>query len=156
MRKSNRGHKSAADGIASALVHILDALADGVCVIDAQNDIEYANPALEKQFGPIGGRKCHQYLHRSASVCPDCAYPQVLAGKCVRTQPRLGDGRVYEVFSVALPKAGGTVSLLEVLHQATPERQAQNALTESEKNLRSLSFELLSAQETERRRISKE
>lgn len=139
------------------LEQMLDATVDGICLINRRNEIQYVNPALEKQFGVVDGRKCFQYLHNSNAACPSCRSEEVFAGKCVRSEEYIAAvDRTYHIFGAPLRNADGTLSMLEILHDATEYKKAQEALIESEKKLRALSFELLAAQETERRRISKE
>jgi signal transduction histidine kinase len=139
----------------AGLTHVFDTLVEGICIIDAQYEIEYVNPALERQFGPVEGRKCYQYLRRAETSCADCDTSQSLPGRCTRMQPLLRDGRTYEVFMAAVQHAGGTASLLEIYRDTLPQQLAQK-VNESEQTLRALSFSILSAQEMERRRISKE
>ncbi|NUN61159.1 MAG: PAS domain-containing protein, partial [Burkholderiaceae bacterium] len=59
------------------LLGILDVLPDGVYIVSQAFDIEYLNPALEREFGPIQGRKCYEYFHGRSSRCDWCKNQEV-------------------------------------------------------------------------------
>ena len=64
---------------------ILDSMSDGVHIVNQQCDMVYANPVIEREYGPITGRKCFDYLRDQPQVCEWCKNEEVLAGK---TSPR--------------------------------------------------------------------
>lgn len=139
------------------LKEILNSINDGVCVINQQNEIRYINPALEKEFGPVNGRKCHEYFNDLSEVCSWCKNEEVFAGRTIRWEWHFGRiGKTYDL--IATPFAGpeGAPCKLEIFHDITESRRAGDALKASEKQLRNLSFQLLTAQETERKRLSRE
>ena len=43
------------------VISILDAMEDGVYIVNQQYDIEYVNPALKKEFGPHEHYANHNY-----------------------------------------------------------------------------------------------
>jgi PAS domain-containing protein len=136
---------------------ILNSMEDGVCVINQGRGIEYVNPALEKALGRPDGVKCYEYFHDGAGPCPWCRTDEVCSGKTVRYEqfyPKMG--KTFSIFETPFLNADGSQSMLEITHDISQYRQAEEALARSEKRLRNLSFELLAAQETDRRRISKE
>gem|GEM_PF-3242919 len=51
---------------------ILRSIPEGVYIVNHQYEIEYANPVLIREFGPVEGRKCYQYVQQRSSPCPDC------------------------------------------------------------------------------------
>ncbi len=63
---------------------VFEAMEDGVYIVNQQHDIQYANPVIEKDFGPWQGCKCYQYFHDRKKACPWCKNEQVFAGKTVR------------------------------------------------------------------------
>ena len=78
---------------------ILEAMADGVYIANQHHDIEYANPAIEKEFGPAEGRKCYEYFHDGTESCPGCKNKEVFTGKSSQWEwyaPKTG--KTYEVF----------------------------------------------------------
>jgi PAS domain-containing protein len=66
------------------LTNILNSMEDGVCIVNEWHEITFVNPALEKHFGPISGRKCYQDFHSPEAACPWCKNREVMSGKSVR------------------------------------------------------------------------
>jgi PAS domain-containing protein len=54
------------------LLNILDSMPDGIYIVNQEYDIQYINPALEREFGNVSGRKCYQYFHDRTEVCEWC------------------------------------------------------------------------------------
>jgi signal transduction histidine kinase len=139
------------------LKRILDAMEDGVCIITRQYDLEYVNPVLEREFLPVAGRKCYAYFHDRTDPCPWCRNEDVFTGRAVKWEWRSSKtGKIYEIFDSPFMNADGTAAKLKFLHNVTERKQTEEALRESERQLHHLSSQLLSAQEQERRRISRE
>ena len=63
---------------------ILDSMKDGVYIVNQENEIQYINPVIERRFGPVKGRKCHEYFNEFPTVCSWCKNKEVFAGKTVR------------------------------------------------------------------------
>lgn len=136
---------------------ILDSMDDGVYIVDQQNEIQYINPVIEREFGPVDGRKCHEYFHDLPEVCSWCKNKEVFAGTTVRWEWHFfKTDRTYELIDTPILGPEGTVCKLEIFHDITERKRASDSLKESEKQLRDLSSQLLTAQETERKRISRE
>ncbi len=120
------------------LKSILDAMPDGVYIVNEGLDIEYINPALEREFGPVQGRKCHDYFHGLPGQCDWCKNPEVLAGQAVRwewTSPR---GRTYDLFDMPFRNPDGSVSKLEIFHDVTEQKAAVADLCQAEARQRSI------------------
>jgi len=140
------------------LLSILNSMREVVYIVNPQNEIEYTNPTFENEFGTIvPGRKCYQHLHDRMEPCPWCKIPEVLAGKSVMSEwISPANGRVYDVFDSPLVNHDGSISKLKIMHDVTERKRVQQKLQESQKQLQRLSSELLTAEEAERLRISKE
>ncbi len=109
------------------LVGVLTSMRDIVYIVNKDYEIEFANPAFEKAFGPlVRARKCHEQIHGLADVCPWCRNPEVFSGRSISwewTSPR--DGRVYDVFETPIVNKDGSVSKLKILHEITEIRRAE-------------------------------
>ncbi|MGL4809379.1 MAG: CheR family methyltransferase, partial [Giesbergeria sp.] len=99
----------------SRLMAIMDALPDGVYITNPSYAIEYINPAMQKEFGPVQGRKCYEYFHGRQSPCDWCKNADVYAGKTVHWNWTNAQGQSYELFDMPLHNADGSISKLELI-----------------------------------------
>ncbi len=120
---------------------ILNALQDGVALINQSRDVGFVNAAIKRDFGPINGRRCHEYFHGEPEPCPDCTFPAILAGHsaCRERFSRRG-GKHYDICSVPVAGLDGGVELLVSLHDLTSrkemERRLRRSLREKDTRLR--------------------
>jgi PAS domain S-box-containing protein len=115
---------------------ILDAMDDGVYIVDRDCNIEFVNHVIEEQFGPVRGRKCFAYFHGRDAVCPWCKNPQVFAGQSVNWEWHSSKtGRTYDLFDTPLRNPDGSVSKLEFFHDITDRKKAEEELRRSTRDL---------------------
>ena len=62
---------------------ILDAIDDGIYIVDNQGNIQYINPVIRREFGPVNNKKCYEYFHNRTKRCPWCKNKEIFAGKSV-------------------------------------------------------------------------
>jgi signal transduction histidine kinase len=140
------------------LTAILDLMREAVYIVNPQFEIEYTNPAMERAFGTIQGQKCFQYLNGpDAAVCSRCRNPEILEGNYYFqewTSPK--NNRVYDCFETAIFIQNGVQCKLKIMHDITGLKKAEEELLSKHQQIQRLSSELLTAQETERMRISRE
>ncbi len=125
------------------LKSILDTMPDGIFIVNRQHEIQYANPALEKAFGPVESRKCHDYFHGLSDVCPMCRKSDVIAGKIsYREWHNEKTGKTYDLFGAPFINEDGSISKLEIFHDITKRKKAEKALNDERQRLFSLMEQL--------------
>ena len=108
---------------------ILNAIPNGVYIVSRQFDIEYLNPVIEQDFGPINGRKCYSYFHDRTEVCSWCKNAQVFAGESVRWEwYSFKNDKYYDLFDTPIKNVDGSISKFEIFHDITERKQAETAL----------------------------
>ncbi|MBI5746788.1 MAG: GAF domain-containing protein, partial [Nitrospirae bacterium] len=111
------------------LINILESMGDGVYIGSQTYDIEYINPVIEREFGPINGRKCYEYFHDRDEVCPWCKGKEAFAGKTVRREwYSAKNNKTYDLLETPLQNRDGTISKLEIFHDITERKYAEDAL----------------------------
>jgi signal transduction histidine kinase len=138
---------------------ILNAMDDAIYTIRKGYKIDYANPCLERRFGPAKGRKCYEYFRGRSDVCPWCLNVDVFSGKSVvrewySREPNTKRCRIYESIHIPLKNADGTFSKLGVLRDITERKAAERKLLQYQQRLRDLASSLSLSEERERRRIA--
>jgi len=137
--ESRTGDGNALETRVPEIKGILEAMEDGVCIISREHAIEYVNPSVLREFGPVEGRPCYEYFHGEKGVCPSCRYSEVIAGKSIRWEwlnPKTA--KTYDLFDIPLQDATGRIAKLEIFHDVTARKQAEQDWRESEKRYRIL------------------
>jgi len=125
------------------LMDFMGALPYGVYIVDRQFDIQYINPVLKEEFGPVKGRKCYQYLHDRTKTCPWCKNEEIFSGKSVRWDwhsPKTN--RYYDLFDMPFIHPDGSISKIAIFHDITEMKQTQKMLKKSIHDLGERSKEL--------------
>jgi signal transduction histidine kinase len=147
------------------LTGILDAMQEAVYVVNPQFEIEYMNPAMEREFGKSTGQKCYQYLcGPDEGVCSWCRNSEVFVGKSFTHEyisPK--NKNAYDTFETPFVNARGIRCKLKILHNISNRKNVEEELSRKNrqledlgKELQRLSSEILTAQEDERMRIARE
>ena len=127
---------------------ILDGISDAVIVLDADLNIIWANEVAVKQYGTIRGRKCYEAYKWMKEPCSDCIARKTYEDGMIRSSEEEGilkDGKPITFIASCSPVRdpdGGVVSVVEVFHDITDRKMAEEALQESEAHYRQL-FNLL-------------
>ncbi|MBK8050349.1 MAG: PAS domain-containing protein [Anaerolineales bacterium] len=102
------------------LLNILDAMPDGVAIIRQPCVVEYANPAMQRQWGTPDGRSCSAYFTGRECPCQWCKTPLTEAGEALRWHWRAAEAhRTYEVVDTPLIGIDGEIATLEIHHDVT-------------------------------------
>lgn len=113
------------------LIRVFEAMEDGVYIVDQQYDIQYLNPVLLKEFGPIEGKKCYVYFHDRTEVCPWCPNQRVFAGETVRWEwYSFKSGKTYDLLDTPLRQPDGSIWKLEIFRDITERKKAEERIKE--------------------------
>ena len=109
---------------------ILDSMEEGIFIINRQHEIEYINPAIEKEFGPVKGRKCYEYFCDLPGVCSLCRSDQIFAGKTLRGEwVSHRSGKAYDLLEMPILNENGVLSKLSILHDNGKREQTEEGIT---------------------------
>lgn len=123
------------------LMGILDAFNDGVYIVSRDYRIEYVNPVIERLFGPVGEKRCHEYFHKLSAPCAWCKNDEVNAGRSVTWEwESKAAGKVYELFDAPFKNPDGSVSKIEFFHDITDRKKFEEELREKNTELERFTY----------------
>jgi CheY-like chemotaxis protein/GAF domain-containing protein len=137
--------------------YILEALTDGVALVNADLRIIWANATFEKWCGaPVNGRSFYESLGSPEILGPDyCPFHTALAGKTVTTRLHCRDNRYVELHVTPVCDLDGKITqLISLGRDVTPEVQHQqklDALHQAGRELAALSPDQLAQMSVEER-----
>jgi PAS domain S-box-containing protein len=146
--------------------NIIGSMNDTLVVLDPETRISSVNKAtcelLGYQEDELVGSDMHKILPMEERFFSESGFQRVLAGEKIvnlEIDYLAKDGTMVPMlFSAAVlkDKEGGIEGVVGIARDVTERRKAEEALRQSERELRFLSAQLLTAQEKERRRLSVE
>jgi PAS domain S-box-containing protein len=145
---------------------VLKSSADSIVIYDTQGRAKYVSDSFTKMFGWTlqeveNGQS--QFVPQSEQEVTKSRINSVLregiADSGFETKRFTKDGRLLDT-SISASRyhdhEGDPAGILVILRDITEQKRAEDALAQSEKQLRLLSAELLTAQEKERKRVAQE
>ncbi|MCK5136313.1 MAG: PhnD/SsuA/transferrin family substrate-binding protein [Bacteroidales bacterium] len=116
--------------------NILGSMEDGVYIVNKEYEIEYLNPMIIKEFGPVNTHNCYEYLHGRTEVCPWCKILDVLAGKTVRWEWYSSKNqRTYDLIDTPFRNPDGSISKLEIFRDITKRMHVEEELKKHREHL---------------------
>ncbi|QUH22585.1 PAS domain S-box protein [Methanobacterium alkalithermotolerans] len=121
------------------LKSLLDSLPDGICILSDDYQVLYTNPALEREFGEVNGKKCHEYIFGKREACSWCRNTEIFAGEFQEHRLKSPvNGKTYELFEAPIKTFPKIKSKLLKLHDITPEIKTQKKQQQSQDKYRLL------------------
>lgn len=119
------------------LLSILEGLEGPVYVCDPQSyEMLFANKVLENTFGPMGHRKCYEYLQERKARCPFCTNDRIFSENLGKTYTwefrNEKNGRWYHCTDKAILWPDGRHVRCEVAIDITAQKNTEQALRDSE------------------------
>ena len=136
---------------------VLDAMLDGVYIINDQSRIEYFNKAIVNECGQANSCRFYEYAQDPKEPCLSCNMSEVINGSSVRGEWKSSrTGKTYDLFEKSIRNFDGSLSRMVILHDITEQKNALEVVRDSREQLRNLSAHLQKAREEERAAISRE
>lgn len=145
---------------------VVDNINIGIAMINSDMEILAINNQMKKWFPDIDTSQkpiCYKFFNKPPidEICPNCPAHKTLqdgeAHELIRDMLIGDEIRIYRIVSSPIKdKAGKIIAAVELLEDITERKRMQDSLLKSERQLRTLSSSILSAQEQERKRISRE
>lgn len=108
---------------------ILDAMQDGIYIVNANYDIEYINPAFRTLFGNYESLKCYQYIQGRDEICLECPLPDVLAGQSVRQERYNAQvDRTFDQIKTQIRNADGSISMMSIFRDVTERKKVEQRI----------------------------
>ncbi len=131
---------------AHGLTGVLDAMADGIYIVNDDYVVEFMNKAMIRVFGDGVGKKCHEVINHTAAPCPWCRAEEVFDNQRNTNEevyvPTVD--KTYDLLEIPLHNNDGSISKLSLYRDITHSKNQEYRLKTSRESFRSL-FEHMAA-----------
>lgn len=105
---------------------VLDAMGQGMYIVNRGFGLEYQNAIMEKDFGALVNQICHKKYFQSESPCPFCCIQETIeSGKIRQTECALDDGRYYELIFSPFKDLDGEKKAIILWYDITEQKQIE-------------------------------
>lgn len=126
----------------SKLKYILDSLGDGAYIVNKNCEIEYVNPVVRDEFGPVQDQKCFNYFYNRSAKCSPCSFELLEQGKPAnRVKAHSKSGKSFYFLSILLNNPDGSLYKLSVLHDVTALKENEDRILQSNLELQKVTEE---------------
>ena len=121
------------------LAPILEALQDGIIVIDSDHQIALMNKSSVRVFGEGVGKRCYEVINNYGSMCRGCRAAEVFGGKTLSREVYIASvDKTFDIVELPLKSTSGTVSKLSIYCDVTERKENEEKLRASEAEYRGL------------------
>ena len=115
---------------------MLDNMDDFAYIASGDYRLTFMNKTMMDVFGDRVGEACHSALHERKKPCPGCPMDEVFQKRTLREERSFGRrNRIYEIIHSCLDCDSGTPQKLAVCRDITKRKQAEEELTEANREL---------------------
>ena len=118
---------------------ILEAIEDGIYVMNRDLIVEYMNSAMIADFGDGTGKKCHSLLNQAEDKCAWCQADEVFKGKTVRREVYVPTvDKTFYLIEIPFENSDGSISKLSIYRDITQRKKREERLQASQQDFKNL------------------
>ena len=118
---------------------ILEAIEDGIYVMNRDLIVEYMNSAMIADFGDGTGKKCHFLLNQAEDKCAWCEADEVFKGKTVRREVYVPTvDKTFYLIEIPFENSDGSISKLSIYRDITERKKREERLQASQQDFKNL------------------
>jgi len=122
------------------LIEALEAIEDGIYIINSDHEIEYMNSTMISLFGDNVGKKCHEVINHTPQRCGWCRYNEVFEkGETHHHEVHIDHlNKTFNLIELPVTNRDGSRSKLSIYRDITSTREQEAKLKSSEEDYKRL------------------